>query len=352
MDLIEAIVLGIIQGLTEFLPVSSSGHLELGKAVLGSVPEEGMLMTIVLHFATALSTIVIFRKDILQIFKGLFQFKNNEESRFSLYVVISMIPAALIGILFEDQIDSFFSGNLGVVGAMLIVTGGLLFVADRARETKGKVTITRAIIVGIAQAIAILPGISRSGATIGTSVLLGIDRQRAARFSFLMVVPLILGAMAVKTKDYMELRELNATADENKRAAMIVEELEDDIPSISNGEVVAIIAAKERDWAELKEIGVSCSCQTKSLRQRYKENLGKAGLKNAEVEKVMADDFAKIRPFQSTSPMILGAGFLAAFITGLFACTWMIRLVKRSKLKYFAFYCFAVGIAAIVWSLF
>ncbi|MDB3907131.1 undecaprenyl-diphosphate phosphatase [Crocinitomicaceae bacterium] len=352
MDLIEAIVLGIIQGLTEFLPVSSSGHLELGKAVLGSVPEEGMLMTIVLHFATALSTIVIFRKDILQIFKGLFQFKNNEESRFSLYVVISMIPAAIIGILFEDQIDSFFSGNLGVVGAMLIVTGGLLFVADRARETKGKVTITRAIIVGIAQAIAILPGISRSGATIGTSVLLGIDRQRAARFSFLMVVPLILGAMAVKTKDYMELRELNATADENKRAAMIVEELEDDIPSISNGEVVAIIAAKERDWAELKEIGVSCSCQTKSLRQRYKENLGKAGLKNAEVEKVMADDFAKIRPFQSTSPMILGAGFLAAFITGLFACTWMIRLVKRSKLKYFAFYCFAVGIAAIAWSLF
>lgn len=352
MDLIEAIVLGIIQGLTEFLPVSSSGHLELGKAVLGSVPEEGMLMTIVLHFATALSTIVIFRKDILQIFKGLFQFKNNEESRFSLYVVISMIPAALIGILFEDQIDSFFSGNLGVVGAMLIVTGGLLFVADRARETKGKVTITRAIIVGVAQAIAILPGISRSGATIGTSVLLGIDRQRAARFSFLMVVPLILGAMAVKTKDYMELRELNATADENKRAAMIVEELEDDIPSISNGEVVAIIAAKERDWAELKEMGVSCSCQTKSLRQRYKENLGKAGLNNAEVEQVMADDFAKIRPFQSTSPMILGAGFLAAFITGLFACTWMIRLVKRSKLKYFAFYCFAVGIAAIVWSLF
>ncbi len=352
MDLIEAIVLGVIQGLTEFLPVSSSGHLELGKAVLGSVPEEGMLMTIVLHFATALSTIVIFRKDIVQIFKGLFQFKNNEEFRFALYVVLSMIPAALVGILFEDQIDSFFSGNIGLVGAMLIVTGGLLFVADRARATEGKVTISRAIIVGIAQAIAILPGISRSGATIGTSVLLGIDRQRAARFSFLMVVPLILGAMAVKTKDYLDLRELEATKSEKDRAAMIVNELEDDIPAIKDEKVVSVITAKERDWAELKQFGVSCSCQTKSLRQRYKENLKNAGLTDKQVEQVITDDFAKIRPFESTPPMVLGAGFLAAFITGLFACTWMIALVKRSQLKYFSFYCFGVGIVAIVWSFF
>ncbi|MCR9170869.1 MAG: hypothetical protein NXI10_00135 [bacterium] len=351
MGFVEAIVLGVIQGLTEFLPVSSSGHLELGKAVLGSVPEEGLLMTIVLHFATALSTVVIFRKDIAQIFKGLFKFKNNEESRFSLFIVISMIPAALVGILFEDQIDGFFSGNLGLVGAMLIVTGGLLFVADRARATEGKVTISKAIIVGIAQAIAILPGISRSGATIGTSVLLGIDRQRAARFSFLMVVPLILGAMAVKTKDYLELRELESTKSEKARAAMIVEELQDDIPSIKDEKVVSIITAKERDWAELKEFGVSCSCQTKSLRQRYEENLKTAGLNNKEVEQVMTDDFAKIRPFESTSMMVLGAGFLAAFITGLFACTWMISLVKKSKLKYFAFYCFAAGIAAIIWGI-
>lgn len=352
MNFIEAIVLGVIQGLTEFLPVSSSGHLELGKAILGSVPEEGMLMTIVLHFATALSTIVIFRKDIVQIFKGLFQFKNNEESRFSLFVVVSMIPAALVGMLFEDQIDNFFSGNLGLVGAMLIVTGGLLFVADRARATEGKVTFTKAIIVGIAQAIAILPGISRSGATIGTSVLLGIDRQRAARFSFLMVVPLILGAMAVKTKDYLDLRELDATKDEKKRAELIVEQLEDDIPAVKEEKVVAIITAKERDWAELKEMGVSCSCQTKSLSHRYKDNLKLAGLNSEQVEQVMTDDFAKIRPFESTSPIVLGVGFLAAFITGLFACTWMIALVKKSKLKYFAFYCFAVGIAAIVWSIF
>jgi undecaprenyl pyrophosphate phosphatase UppP len=261
-----------------------------------------------------------------------------------------MVPAALVGILFEDQIDRFFSGNLGLVGAMLIVTGGLLFVADRARATEGKVTFTKAIIVGIAQAIAILPGISRSGATIGTSVLLGIDRQRAATFSFLMVVPLILGAMAVKSKDYLELRELNATADENKRAEMIVAELQDDIPAIKKDEVVAAIAAKERDWAQMKKFGVTCSCQTKSLRQRYQENLKIAGLSDTQVEKVVKDDFAKIRPFNSTSPMVLGAGFLAAFITGLFACTWMIRLVKRSKLKYFAFYCFAVGVVAIIYS--
>lgn len=350
MSLIEAIVLGIIQGLTEFLPVSSSGHLELGKALLGSVPEEGMLMTIVLHFATALSTIVIFRKDIIQIFKGLFQFKNNEESRFSLMIVLSMIPAALVGVLLEDQIECFFSGNLGLVGAMLIVTGGLLFVADRARATEGKVTITRAIVVGIAQAIAILPGISRSGATIGTSVLLGIDRQRAARFSFLMVVPLIFGAMAVKTKDYFDVQELNGLQSEKERAEMIVAELEDEAPFVKNDKVVAVIAAKERDWAELKEGEVSCDCKNDPLIERYENNLKNAGLSSEQIDQLMTDEFAKVRSLKSTSPMILFVGFLAAFITGLFACRWMIALVKRSQLKYFSYYCFAVGATAVIWS--
>jgi len=349
MGFVEAIVLGVIQGLTEFLPVSSSGHLELGKAILGSVPEEGMLMTIVLHFATALSTIVIFRKDIAKIFKGLFQFKNNEETRFSLCIVLSMIPAALVGILFEDQIDSFFSGNIGLVGAMLIVTGGLLFVADRARATEGKVTISRSIIVGIAQAIAILPGISRSGATIGTSVLLGIDRQRAATFSFLMVVPLILGAMAVKTKDYLEIQELEGMSNHVKRTEFIHENVKDYMPYL-NEKAVAALNAKERDWAELKDAGVSCSCQTESLEERFENNLKAAGLNQKQVAEVMTNDLTRIRPFTSTDPMILGAGFLAAFITGLFACTWMIALVKRSKLKYFAFYCFATGAAAVVWN--
>jgi len=198
MSLIEAIILGIIQGLTEFLPVSSSGHLELTKAILGdtSVPEESLLMTVVLHAATAFSTIVIFRKEIAELLAGLFQFKNNEQFQYSLKIVLSMIPAAAAGVLLEDQIDHLFGGQILLVGFMLLVTGSLLFLADKAKSTSKPVGFKAALIVGISQAIAILPGISRSGATISTSVLLGIDRERAARFSFLMVVPLILGKMA------------------------------------------------------------------------------------------------------------------------------------------------------------
>ena len=203
MSAIEAIILGIIQGLTEFLPVSSSGHLELAKAVLGdqSLPEESLLFTVVLHFATALSTIVIFRKEIAEIFTGLLQFKWNEQAEFSVKIILSMIPAAVIGVIFNDQIEALFSRQILLVGAMLILTGLLLFLADRAKNTNKKVTYSSALLIGISQAIAILPGISRSGATISTSVLLGIDRERAARFSFLMVVPLILGKMA---KDLLE----------------------------------------------------------------------------------------------------------------------------------------------------
>lgn len=198
MSAIEAIILGVIQGLTEFLPVSSSGHLELGKAILGdnSLPEESLLFTVVLHFATALSTIVVFRKEIVEIISGLFQFKWNEQTEFSLKIILSMIPAAFVGVFFNDQIEALFSQQIMLVGAMLILTGLLLFMADRAKRTDKKVTYSSAILIGISQAIAILPGISRSGATISTSVLLGIDRERAARFSFLMVVPLILGKMA------------------------------------------------------------------------------------------------------------------------------------------------------------
>ena len=262
MDILTAIILGIIQGLTEFLPVSSSGHLELAKAFLGneSIPKESMLMTVVLHFATALSTVVIFRKDILQIFKGLLAFKWNEEFQFSIKIIISMIPAAIIGVLFDDIIESFFNGQILLVGAMLVLTGGLLFLADRAKNTNKDVTFTSAFIIGISQAIAILPGISRSGATISTSVLMGIDREKAARFSFLMVVPLIFGKIA---KD------------------------------------------------------------------------------------VLSDDFT----LANVNTVSLSIGFVAAFITGLFACTWMISLVKKSKLVYFSFYCFVAGISAIIWHL-
>ena len=261
-DIIEAIVLGIIQGLTEFLPVSSSGHLELAKFFLNddSVAEQSMLMTVMLHGATALSTIVVFRKDVLEILQGLFQFKWNEQTIFSLKIILSMIPAALVGLLFEEQLEQLFDRQIILVGVMLIVTGLLLFLADRAKNTDKKVSYGNALIIGISQAIAILPGISRSGATISTSVLLGIDRTRAARFSFLMVVPLILGKMV---KDIMD------------------------------GEIA----------------------------------------------------------YSSDVLLPLSAGFIAAFITGLLACTWMIKLVKNSKLSYFAYYCFVVAIIAILFGL-
>lgn len=195
MDVLEAIILGIIQGLTEFLPVSSSGHLELAKAILGdtSVPEESLTFTVVLHFATALSTLVIFRKEVAEICKGLFQFKWNDELKFSLKIIISMIPAVIVGLLFEKQLESFFGGKILLVGVMLLVTAVLLLLADKAKNTNKEVSFWNSVIIGISQAIAMLPGISRSGATISTSVLLGIDRTRAARFSFLMVVPLIFG---------------------------------------------------------------------------------------------------------------------------------------------------------------
>lgn len=210
MSVIDAIILGIIQGLTEFLPVSSSGHLELGKTLLGedALPEESLLFTVVVHFATALSTVIIFRKDVADILRGLFKFRYNTETQFSLKIIVSMVPAALVGIIFESEIEELFSGQILLVGAMLIITGLLLFLADRARLTGKSVSYRNACIIGIAQAISIMPGISRSGATISTTVLLGVDREKAARFSFLMVVPLILGKVA---KDLMDG---NVTANE------------------------------------------------------------------------------------------------------------------------------------------
>lgn len=263
MDIWDALLLGIIQGLTEFLPVSSSGHLELGKAILGdtSMPDESLLFTVVLHFATALSTLVVFKKDVWEIVEGLFRFKWNEATRFSLKIVISMIPAALIGFLFEDELESFFGGNVSFVGYMLLLTALLLWLADRARHTGKKVKYRDALIIGVSQAIAMLPGISRSGATISTSVLLGNDKSKAARFSFLMVVPLIFGKIA---KD------------------------------ILSGDL---------------------SGQTTKLTE-------------------------------------LGVGFIAAFISGIIACRWMIKLVRHSKLSYFAIYCLVVGLAAIAFGLF
>ena len=151
MNSIEAIVLGIIQGLTEFLPVSSSGHLELAKVILGdkSIPEESLAFTIILHFATALSTIVIFRKEVVEIFKGLFKFEWNEETQFSFKIIVSMLPTVFIGLYFEEEITSLFGGQIVLVGFMLLITAILLLLADKAKDTPKNVTFTNAIVVGV-----------------------------------------------------------------------------------------------------------------------------------------------------------------------------------------------------------
>lgn len=198
MNEIIAVLLGIIQGITEFLPVSSSGHLELAKGLLPSeyLPQENLLMTITLHAATALSTIVIFRKDILEIITGLLEGQKNNAFYFLLHIVLSMIPAAVVGLFLEEQIALLFNGNIALVGCMLLITGGLLLLANRAQSNNTPISGSSALLIGTVQAIAILPGISRSGATIATAVLLGIDKEKAARFSFLMVIPLIFGSMA------------------------------------------------------------------------------------------------------------------------------------------------------------
>ena len=198
MEIINAIILGVIQGLTEFLPVSSSGHLEIAKKILGQeiVAEKSLLMTVVLHFATALATLFVFKKEVISITKGilLFDFKNDE-FKFSLKIILSMIPAVFIGLIFNKEIEQLFSYGIFYIGIMLIITGILLLLADKSKPSNKNINYKDAILIGISQAIAIIPGISRSGATISTSVLLGIDKETSARFSFLMVVPLIFGKM-------------------------------------------------------------------------------------------------------------------------------------------------------------
>jgi len=197
MEYIESIILGVVQGLTEFLPISSSGHLEISKAIIGNEisGKESLLFTIVLHFATALSTLFFFRKDISKIILGLFDSNNKDSKNFSISILISMVPAVFVGLFFEEFINSFFDGNLILVGCMLYITAILLYLSDIIKLKKNEITLKNSFIIGLAQAIAIFPGISRSGATIATSVMLGIDREKAARFSFIMVIPLIFGSM-------------------------------------------------------------------------------------------------------------------------------------------------------------
>ena len=260
MSIFEAIILGIVQGLTEFLPVSSSGHIELGKHFLGVETSDNLLFSIIVHGATALSTIIVFRKDIYIIVKDLFAFKWNESTQFSAKILLSMIPVGLVGILFEDKIEVLFSGQITLVASMLLLTGVLLSFTYFAKNPAGKISFGKAIIVGLAQAIAILPGISRSGSTIATGLLLGIDKEKITRFSFLMVLPPIIGATLLKVKDFIETPQIAA----------------------------------------------------------------------------------------DISAIVLIIGFISAFIAGIMACTWMVNIVKRGKLIYFAFYCLILGTAVLI----
>ena len=260
MSFWEAILLGIVQGITEFLPVSSSGHLALFTAILGNnqLPADNFLFTILVHAATAIATIIVFRKDIAEILSGIFKKEQPQSRAFISYIVVSMIPAVVIGLFFEAQITALFKTNLVLVGAMLCLTAVLLFFTDKASNKKQPITYKIALLIGIAQAVAILPGISRSGATIAVALLIGVNRPQAARFSFLMVIPLILGSMVKSILD-----------------------------------------------------------------QRTTANI-------------------------SIDILPLSVGFLAALASGVLACTWMIALVKRSELSYFAIYCLVVGITASI----
>lgn len=257
-EILQKIILGIIQGLTEFLPVSSSGHLEIAKALMGAnqLKEDSLLTTIILHFGTALSTMVVFWKDIRQLFSDVFIRRTPSSIRFVLAIVVSMIPAVFVGLAFEDQINGMFSGRLLLVGICLLITGGLLLLADQAVTKNKKVSISNGFLIGLAQMVAILPGISRSGSTISASVLLGIDREKAARFSFLMVIPLIFGKIA---------------------------------------------------------------------------------------QDLLMNDVV----LQGGSWVPLSIGFVTSFVVGIWACRWMIRLVKQSKLYYFTIYCVFAGVFAI-----
>ncbi len=193
MSVFEAFILGVLQGLTEFLPVSSSGHLEIGQALLGVSGEGNLLFTTAVHGGTVLSTIVVFRKELARIITGFFKFKANAEMRFVVNVAVSMLPLVFVGFFFKDQIEALFTGNLTLVGVMLLVTAALLTFSHYAKPRTHPLTMKDAFIIGIAQAIAVFPGLSRSGSTISTGLLLGVKREEVAPFSFLMVLIPIIG---------------------------------------------------------------------------------------------------------------------------------------------------------------
>jgi undecaprenyl-diphosphatase len=258
MNWLEALILGIVQGLTEFLPVSSSGHLELGRAIFNLGAEEDLTFAIVVHGATVLSTIVVFFKELLKLIAESLSFKKNPSSQYLLKLLISMIPVVIVGFFFRDFVEQFFTGNVIFVGSMLILTSVLLIASNYAKDKGKEISYIDSFIIGIAQAVAVLPGLSRSGATISTGLLLGNKKDEMAKFSFLMVLIPIIGV---------------------------------NILDIISGNISADIST-------------------------------------------------------ATLPLVIG--FLSAFITGLMACKWMIRIVKKGKLLYFGIYCFVIGIIAIL----
>ena len=271
MDWIQGLILGLIQGLTEYLPVSSSGHLEIGKALLGPEAEAGGLtFDIVVHVATVLSTLVILWKEISWIFKGLFRWNGglNDEQKYAINILISMIPVGIVGLFFKDKIEALFAGDvIHVVGVCLLVTAALLTLTHFYHpKEKEHISPLHAFIIGIAQAVAVLPGLSRSGSTIATGLLLGNSKKNLAQFSFLMVIPPILGEALLDFKHI---------------------------------------------FAPSQEYLASHAAET---------------------------------PIPTLSLVV---GFIAAFVSGCFACKWMISLVKKCKLIYFAIYCAIVGIIAL-----
>ncbi|MBR4217896.1 MAG: undecaprenyl-diphosphate phosphatase [Bacteroidales bacterium] len=274
MEWFEAIILGLLQGLTEFLPVSSSGHLAIGQALFGlDDGASNLAFTVLLHVATVCSTLVILWKEIVWIFKDLFAKQSwrtysglNDGTKFAINILISMIPIAIVGFCFKDKVEEVFGSGLLIVGLMLLVTAGLLAFSYFAKpRQKESLSGWHAFIIGIAQACAVMPGLSRSGSTIATGLLLGNKKEMLAQFSFLMVIPPILGEALLDIKDILE-------------------------------------------------VGFS-------------------------------------QAMSGISPLVAILGFLTAFITGCFACKWMINIVKRGKLSWFAVYCTIVGAVAIIFGL-
>ncbi|WP_019207368.1 undecaprenyl-diphosphate phosphatase [Phocaeicola abscessus] len=262
MDGLEALILGLIQGLTEYLPVSSSGHLAIGAALFGIEGEDNLTFTIAVHIATVLSTLVILRKEIDWIFRGLVKFRMNEETDYVVNILVSMIPIGIVGVFFKDKVEEIFGSGLLIVGLMLLLTASLLAFSYYARpRRKPHISRKDAFIIGLAQACAVMPGLSRSGSTIATGLMLGNKKESLAQFSFLMVIPPILG---------------------------------------------------------------------------------EALLDGMKIVRISAEGSTNI----SLTALIIG--FLAAFSSGCLACKWMIHLVKRGKLIYFALYCALVGAVTVI----